>query len=429
MENNTTQITVGEVRQLLQQGKKVKVKTLNGDFTQITDFIDKGLLPTFLVTLENGNSIKVTADHRFFSSTGWLRTKEIVLGKTQLLCDDGNYSLVSSIKEIGEHKIVDITVEHPEHCYFGNGILNHNTGKSYMAAQIAVNAQKMGITPVYLDSESSISPEFLEKMGCDLDNFLYVQAVSVEKTLELIEDLLKTGDQQFLFIWDSMALTPTVSDIEGDFNPQSSMAVKPRILSKGLSKLIIPIAQSQSTLLILNQLKLNIGAEGNPKYLTQSQKFFTPGGKALAYAYSLRIWLTGSKSKDSFVYDDKGYRVGSLVKARLEKSRFGSQGRSCEFKILWGDDIGVLDDESLFEALKGSPYLATGAWNTLSYADGTEEKFRSVEWVEKMKDDKFRNRIMELIDDEIVRKFDDRTGEASEFYDTEEKPAGFLEEF
>ena len=294
------------------------------------------------------------------------------------------------------------------------------TGKSYMAAQIAVNAQKMGITPVYLDSESSISPEFLEKMGCDLDDFLYVQAVSVEKTLELIEDLLKTGDQQFLFIWDSMALTPTTSDIEGDFNPQSSMAVKPRILSKGLSKLIIPIAQSQSTLLILNQLKLNIGADGNPKYMTQSQKFFTPGGKALAYAYSLRIWLTGSKAKDSFVYDDKGYRTGSLVKARLEKSRFGSQGRTCEFKILWGEDTGVLDDESLFEALKDSPHLSTGAWNTLTFSDGTEEKFRKDDWATKMQEEKFRNRIMELVDEEIVRKFDDRTGSASDFYDVEE---------
>ena len=295
------------------------------------------------------------------------------------------------------------------------------TGKSYMAAQIAVNAQKMGITPVYLDSESAISPEFLEMMGCDLENLLYVQAVSVEKTLEIIEDLLKTADQQFLFIWDSMALTPTTSDLEGDFNPQSSMAVKPRILSKGLSKLIIPIAQSQSTLLILNQLKLNIGAEGNPKYMTQSQKFFTPGGKALAYAYSLRIWLTGSKAKDSFVYDDKGFRVGSLVKARLEKSRFGSQGRTCQFQILWGDGTGVLDDESLFEALKGSPYLATGSWNTLTYADGAEEKFRTVEWAEKMKDEKFRSRIMELVDEEVVRKFDDRTGDASDFFDVEKE--------
>jgi len=295
------------------------------------------------------------------------------------------------------------------------------TGKSFMAAQIAANAQKEGIIPVYFDSESSIDPNFLTKAGCDLDNLLYVQAVSVEKVLEIIEDLLKTSDNQYLFIWDSMALTPTVTDIEGDFNPQSSMAVKPRILSKGLSKLITPIADAKSTLLILNQLKLNIGAEGNPKYLTQSQKFFTPGGKALAYAYSLRIWLTGSKAKDSFAYDDKGYRVGSLVKARLEKSRFGSQGRSCEFKILWGDQVGVMDDESLLTAIENSEHYSSGAWNTLRYADGSEEKFRKDEWAAKMKEEKFRTRVMELIDEEVVRKFDERTGDASDFYDESQK--------
>ena len=295
------------------------------------------------------------------------------------------------------------------------------TGKSYMAAQIAANAQKMGITPVYFDSESAVMPEFLEKSGIDLNNFLYVTAISVEKVLEVIEDCLKAGDNQFLFIWDSMALTPTVTDIEGDFNPQSSMAVKPRILSKGLSKLITPIAESQSTLLILNQLKLNIGMQVPAQYATQSQKYFTPGGKALAYAYSLRIWLTGSKAKDSFAYDDKGYRVGSLVKARLEKSRFGSQGRSCEFKILWGDQVGVMDDESLLTAIENSEHYSSGAWNTLRYADGSEEKFRKDEWAAKMKEEKFRTRVMELIDEEVVRKFDERTGDASDFYDESQK--------
>ena len=39
--------------------------------------------------------------------------------------------------------------------------------------------------------------------------------------------------------------------------------------------------------------------------------------------------------------------------------------------------------------------------------------------MEKMKNEKFRNRIMEIIDEEVIRKFDDRTGEANSFYDTE----------
>ena len=69
-----------------------------------------------------------------------------------------------------------------------------STGKSYMAAQIAANAQKMGMDVIYFDSESAIDPSFLEKAGCDVDNILYVQATSVEFVLETIEELLGTNE-------------------------------------------------------------------------------------------------------------------------------------------------------------------------------------------------------------------------------------------
>ncbi len=89
------------------------------------------------------------------------------------------------------------------------------TGKSFLAAQIAGNAQKMGIDVVYFDSESAIDPSFMERAGCDLDRLMYVQAASVEFVLETIEELLATGNK-WLFIWDSLALTPSISDIDGD---------------------------------------------------------------------------------------------------------------------------------------------------------------------------------------------------------------------
>jgi RecA/RadA recombinase len=37
-----------------------------------------------------------------------------------------------------------------------------------MAAQIAANAQKMGIDVIYFDSESAIDPNFLRQAGCDV---------------------------------------------------------------------------------------------------------------------------------------------------------------------------------------------------------------------------------------------------------------------
>jgi len=291
-----------------------------------------------------------------------------------------------------------------------------SSGKSYMAAQIAANAQKMGIDVAYFDSESAIDPVFLERAGCDLEKLLYVQAQSVEFVLETIEELLGTGNK-FLFIWDSLALTPAVSDLEGDFNPLSSMAVKARILAKGMSKLTIPIADTQSTFLVLNQLKTNITRSPSEAMV---EPFMTPGGKAMIYAYSLRIWLTGRKAKASFILDDKGFRVGSEVKATLKKSRFGTQGRQCTFKILWGDEIGIQDEESWFEAVKGSRHMtSSGAWYTLDMGDGDSVKFQPSKWKEKIQDETFRARILKIMDEEVILKFDKREGTASNFYDIE----------
>jgi len=294
-----------------------------------------------------------------------------------------------------------------------------STGKSFLAAQCAANAQKMGIGVIYFDSESAIDPTFLEKAGCDLGGMMYIQAQSVEFVLETIEELLGAADGQLLFIWDSLAFTPAVSDVEGDFNPQSSFAVKARILAKAMSKLVIPLADKKATFLVLNQLKTNIPQGPMARQILMTTPYTTPGGKAMHYAYSLRIWLTGRKSKAAYVLDDNGFRIGSEVRAKLEKSRFGTQGRTCTFRILWGtDSIGVQDEESWFEAIKGSEKIKqSGAWYELMYNDNTSEKFQANKWVEKLKDDKFKTRVIEIMDEEVVMKFDQRQGKATDFYE------------
>jgi hypothetical protein len=201
------------------------------------------------------------------------------------------------------------------------------------------------------------------------------------------------------------------------------MAVKPRILSKGMSKLVQPIANAQATLLVLNQLKTNITRSVSEALTTP---YFTPGGKAMHYSYSLRIWLTGRKAKASFIVDEKGYRVGSEVKVKLEKSRFGTQGRQCAFKILWGGSVGVQDEESWLEAIKGSDSVVSrGAWYSLVYEDGTEEKFQAASWCTKLQEEKFKARVLKIMEEEVILKFETREGDASTFYeiDPDDAPA------
>src|SRR6056300_313626 len=254
--------------------------------------------------------------------------------------------------------------------------------KSFMACQIAADAQKKGHVVVYFDAESAIDPDFLTKCGIDTSgDFMYVQAVSVEKTLETIEDLMgRYPTTQFFFIWDSIAATTSEKELESDFNPQSTMAVKPRIFSKAFPKLTIPLANQQCTLLLINQLKTNITMNVAEAMTTP---YIAPGGKAIEYFSSMRIWLTKRKAKASYVTDNSGLRIGSEVKCKIEKSRFGSEGRTCGFKILWGKDVGVQDEESLFEAIKlsGSDRFKSGAWNKIYSRDGKEYKFQRSQWL------------------------------------------------
>ena len=99
------------------------------------------------------------------------------------------------------------------------------------------------------------------------------------------------------------------------------MAVKPRIFAKAFPKLTIPLANQQSTLLLINQLKTNITSNVAEAMTTP---YVAPGGKAIEYFCSLRIWLTKRKAKAAHVLDDSGLRIGSEVMVKIEKSRFGS---------------------------------------------------------------------------------------------------------
>jgi len=189
-----------------------------------------------------------------------------------------------------------------------------------------------------------------------------------------------------------------------------------------MSKLTVPIANKQATFVVLNQLKTNITRIPAEAMVTP---WVTPGGKAMHYAYSLRVWLTGRKAKASYVLDENGFRVGSEVKVKLEKSRFGTSGRHCNFKILWGntDIVGIQDEESWLEAIQISDrFKQSGAWFTLVMNDRSEQRFQRKGWIEKLQNEKFKESVLSIIDEDVIKKFKNREGNAADFYEPEPVP-------
>jgi len=196
--------------------------------------------------------------------------------------------------------------------------------------------------------------------------------------------------------------------------------MKPRIMSKGLSKIIQPIANKRSTFLVLNQLKQNIVVGQNAHVEMMINPWITSGGRALSYSYSLRVWLTPKKSKASYIVSETGFRIGSETKCVIKKSRFGTEGRECSLKLLWGGEtIKVSDDEAWLDILttRSNRVVKSGHGYIVKLLDGKERKFKSATFAEDLNDPDFRATVQSIVDEEMITKFDKQTGSASSFYD------------
>ena len=65
--------------------------------------------------------------------------------------------------------------------------------------------------------------------------------------------------------------------------------------------------------------------------------------------------------------------------------------------------------------------MVAGAWYTLTMPNGYTKKFQPSRWMQALEDPEFKNNILELIDIEVIQKFDKREEEAKSFYDKGEE--------
>ena len=367
----TKEITVGEVKKLLSDGKVVRVLTKGNKFTKITKFIEKGILGTFKVILENGKFISVSRDHKFFTNLGWLKVTDIIPAQTKVYCEDEQYYQITSIEFVGKQKIVDITVEDAEHCYFGNGMLNHNSGKSLLSAHICANTQKMGGKAIVIDTETSSAPDFWRSLGVDMAKLLYIQRETVEDIFETIEQAIshiRKNDVNSIvtIIVDSVAGASTKVEMESEHGKDGYNTGKAIIVSKAMRKIVNMIGRQNVLIVFTNQMRMNLNA------MAFGEKHVVPGGKGIPFAASVRIKLNsmGKLKRGDII-------VGNKCKAVVTKNRMGPPFRTAEFDIYF--DSGIADYASWLRVLKDNKIVE--GTSSLTYK---EHKFSSTNFVKLM---------------------------------------------
>lgn len=273
------------------------------------------------------------------------------------------------------------------------------TGKSTLAGMVAAQAQKKDMPVVYLDTEAATSMARLKMLGVDTDTLIYVQPSCLEDVYDTIGQVLlskmkeKSWEGPALIVWDSLAQTPSKKEIEMEEGDEytKEMAVRARVNSMGLRKLTLPIQKAQVTLLIVNQLRENVGQ-------TFGDKYSSPGGHAPKYAAIQRLRLTATNTVK--INEAEGI-TGKRVQAKSIKNK--AYTPLLELDLIFNHSSGTFDEGlTMYELLKVQKRLTTGRTNELNLnndvADSNEAnivKFNRKDWDQVYADNK--DKIYSLI--------------------------------
>ena len=278
-----------------------------------------------------------------------------------------------------------------------NGL--EGSGKSLIGAHALAATQKKGGLAVYIETESAVSSEFLQAIGIDTENMLYVHLETVEEIFDTIETIVtkireSDKDKLVTILVDSLAAASTKVEMDSDFDKDGWATAKAIVISKAMRKITQLIARQRVCLIFTNQLRQKLGVMfGDP--------WTTSGGKALPFHSSTRIRLKNVGQ----IKDTKKNTIGIKIRAQVIKNRLGPPLRSADFSLYF--DKGIDDFGSWLEVLKGHKLIKqAGAWYTLEDQDGKEHKFQSKDFGSLMADEDTQKYIYDKICEASILKYD-----------------------
>jgi recombination protein RecA len=221
------------------------------------------------------------------------------------------------------------------------------SGKTTLALHMIASAQRLGGVAAFIDAEHALDPQYARRLGVDMQNLLINQPDSGEQALDIVEALVRSSALDIIVVDSVAALTPR-AEIEGEMGDQS-VGLQARLMSRALRKLAACISKTHTSVVFINQVRMNIGVMfGNPET--------TPGGRALKFYTSVRIELRRVSA-----IKEGGENVGNLCRVKVAKNKVAAPFRTCELELFF--HRGISRESDLIEL--GSQHGVvdkSGAW-------------------------------------------------------------------
>ena len=132
-----------------------------------------------------------------------------------------------------------------------------SSGKTTLALHAVAEAQKAGGIAAFVDAEHALDPVYSGNLGVNTAELLVSQPDTGEQALEITESLVRSGKIDIVVIDSVAALTPR-DEIEGEMGAQH-VGKQARLMSQALRKLTAIVAKSKTTVIFINQIRMQIG--------------------------------------------------------------------------------------------------------------------------------------------------------------------------
>lgn len=229
-----------------------------------------------------------------------------------------------------------------------------STGKTALATQWMVNAQKMGGVAGFIDWERSFDVSLAEGFGLKAERpyWLYSKPktweegnVTAAKACKIIrESKVIKPDAPILFVFDSIAsaLPKSQAEKEIDEYTMNDTTALARVTSTTLKAMAQHCEEFNATFLYLNQMRLKPGVVyGDPRT--------TPGGKAMEFYATARLALGRQKIMEQ-VDGDKTF-VGQNISIQCVKSKMTKPFQETSIRMSF-DDLGAAQFDTIVSLLE-----------------------------------------------------------------------------